>query len=151
MRGTLCCSEPLNRFCVVNLGSDIVQQWQWVTDSGTPCGLELRKKKKKEWSLAAFGDALCLFWKHNVGSYSLVMSQPGVFGLYCTNSCVVSDHLLCWELPPALASRNPRQIQQHCFRCQERPDLWPHSSCRWAGCSRNILVAVWLYGSSCQL
>lgn len=71
--------------------------------------------------------------------------------LFCTDNCVVSDHLLSWELSPTTLSRNPRQIQQHCFQCQERPEQWPSAGYHWAGWCGNVLIAVWHYGLSCQL
>lgn len=49
--------------------------------------------------------------------------------LFHTDNCVVSNHLLCRELSPTVLSMNPRQIQQHCFQCQERPEQWPSAGC----------------------
>lgn len=66
--------------------------------------------------------------------------QP-YFSLLIT--CVVNDHLLCWELPPTAPSRMPTRAEQHCFMWQERPGI-RCAAVLWASTELSGLEIFWL-------
>lgn len=70
--------------------------------------------------------------------------------LLFADSCVVNGRLLCWELPPAAPSRMLNSIAS-CDGRDQALTVQPCCKLPLSWMAWNILVAVWLYGSSCQL